>query len=111
MSGLGGFGSRFGQGQLDSHAGASGCVSGWSKPALSLPSILPLSFSAGVLKMFEIPAGARHLQIEEMEPASHSIGEHAVVHLSLHPLPLSQPYSENSHPKGLIWVIPVLQRQ
>uniref|UniRef100_A0A8C9NUI4 ADAM metallopeptidase with thrombospondin type 1 motif 14 n=1 Tax=Serinus canaria TaxID=9135 RepID=A0A8C9NUI4_SERCA len=27
----------------------------------------------GVLKMFEIPAGARHLQIEEMEPASHSI--------------------------------------
>uniref|UniRef100_A0A8C8EFR1 ADAM metallopeptidase with thrombospondin type 1 motif 14 n=1 Tax=Otus sunia TaxID=257818 RepID=A0A8C8EFR1_9STRI len=28
---------------------------------------------AGVLKMFEIPAGARHLQIEEMEPASHSI--------------------------------------
>ncbi|NXQ90343.1 ATS14 metalloproteinase, partial [Nyctibius grandis] len=28
---------------------------------------------AGALKMFEIPAGARHLQIEEMEPASHSI--------------------------------------
>ncbi|KQK76162.1 A disintegrin and metalloproteinase with thrombospondin motif 14-like protein [Amazona aestiva] len=28
---------------------------------------------ASVLKMFEIPAGARHLQIEEMEPASHSI--------------------------------------
>ncbi|XP_009324248.1 PREDICTED: A disintegrin and metalloproteinase with thrombospondin motifs 14 [Pygoscelis adeliae] len=28
---------------------------------------------AGVLKVFEIPAGARHLQIEEMEPASHSI--------------------------------------
>ncbi|NWS62476.1 ATS14 metalloproteinase, partial [Chunga burmeisteri] len=28
---------------------------------------------AGVLKMFEIPAGARYLQIEEMEPASHSI--------------------------------------
>ncbi|XP_069720069.1 A disintegrin and metalloproteinase with thrombospondin motifs 14 isoform X3 [Phaenicophaeus curvirostris] len=28
---------------------------------------------AGVLKMFEIPAGARHLQIEEMEAASHSI--------------------------------------
>ncbi|KFU90053.1 A disintegrin and metalloproteinase with thrombospondin motifs 14, partial [Chaetura pelagica] len=28
---------------------------------------------AGVLKMFEIPAGARHLQIEEVEPASHSI--------------------------------------
>ncbi|NXI99698.1 ATS14 metalloproteinase, partial [Psophia crepitans] len=28
---------------------------------------------AGILKMFEIPAGARHLQIEEMEPASHSI--------------------------------------
>ncbi|KAM6066907.1 A disintegrin and metalloproteinase with thrombospondin motifs 14 isoform 2-T2 [Chlamydotis macqueenii] len=27
----------------------------------------------GVLKMFEIPAGARHLQIEEVEPASHSI--------------------------------------
>uniref|UniRef100_A0A8B9DRQ9 ADAM metallopeptidase with thrombospondin type 1 motif 14 n=1 Tax=Anser cygnoides TaxID=8845 RepID=A0A8B9DRQ9_ANSCY len=27
----------------------------------------------GVLKMFEIPAGARHVQIEEMEPASHSI--------------------------------------
>uniref|UniRef100_A0A8D2N3L5 ADAM metallopeptidase with thrombospondin type 1 motif 14 n=1 Tax=Zonotrichia albicollis TaxID=44394 RepID=A0A8D2N3L5_ZONAL len=27
----------------------------------------------GVLKMFEIPAGARHLQIEEIEPASHSI--------------------------------------
>ncbi|NXY08542.1 ATS14 metalloproteinase, partial [Pteruthius melanotis] len=27
----------------------------------------------GALKMFEIPAGARHLQIEEMEPASHSI--------------------------------------
>ncbi|XP_074965448.1 A disintegrin and metalloproteinase with thrombospondin motifs 14 isoform X4 [Phalacrocorax aristotelis] len=27
----------------------------------------------GVLKMFEIPAGARHLQIEEMEPAPHSI--------------------------------------
>ncbi|XP_009944697.1 PREDICTED: A disintegrin and metalloproteinase with thrombospondin motifs 14, partial [Leptosomus discolor] len=27
----------------------------------------------GVLKMFEIPAGARHLQIEEMEPSSHSI--------------------------------------
>ncbi|XP_009639489.1 A disintegrin and metalloproteinase with thrombospondin motifs 14 [Egretta garzetta] len=27
----------------------------------------------GELKMFEIPAGARHLQIEEMEPASHSI--------------------------------------
>ncbi|XP_042719149.1 A disintegrin and metalloproteinase with thrombospondin motifs 14 isoform X6 [Lagopus leucura] len=26
-----------------------------------------------VLKMFEIPAGARHVQIEEMEPASHSI--------------------------------------
>lgn len=24
--------------------------------------------------MFEIPAGARHVQIEEMEPASHSIG-------------------------------------
>ncbi|NWS75758.1 ATS14 metalloproteinase, partial [Crotophaga sulcirostris] len=29
--------------------------------------------TAGVLKMFEIPAGARHLQIEEMEPASHNI--------------------------------------
>nr|XP_009933251.1 PREDICTED: A disintegrin and metalloproteinase with thrombospondin motifs 14 [Opisthocomus hoazin] len=28
---------------------------------------------AGILKMFEIPAGARHLQIEEMEPTSHSI--------------------------------------
>ncbi|NXT48981.1 ATS14 metalloproteinase, partial [Pluvianellus socialis] len=28
---------------------------------------------AGILKMFEIPAGARHLQIEEVEPASHSI--------------------------------------
>ncbi|XP_067996429.1 A disintegrin and metalloproteinase with thrombospondin motifs 14 isoform X1 [Melanerpes formicivorus] len=28
---------------------------------------------AGVLKMFEIPAGARHLQIEEIEPAPHSI--------------------------------------
>uniref|UniRef100_A0A7M4FX41 ADAM metallopeptidase with thrombospondin type 1 motif 14 n=1 Tax=Crocodylus porosus TaxID=8502 RepID=A0A7M4FX41_CROPO len=28
---------------------------------------------AGVLKMFEIPAGARHIQIEEMEPASHNI--------------------------------------
>ncbi|NXX22808.1 ATS14 metalloproteinase, partial [Podargus strigoides] len=28
---------------------------------------------AGVLKMFEIPAGARHLQIEEVEPASHNI--------------------------------------
>ncbi|KAJ7426925.1 hypothetical protein WISP_11473 [Willisornis vidua] len=28
---------------------------------------------AGVLKMFEIPAGARYLQIEEVEPASHSI--------------------------------------
>ncbi|XP_067155816.1 A disintegrin and metalloproteinase with thrombospondin motifs 14 isoform X2 [Apteryx mantelli] len=27
----------------------------------------------GILKMFEIPAGARHVQIEEMEPASHSI--------------------------------------
>uniref|UniRef100_A0A8C4KFQ2 ADAM metallopeptidase with thrombospondin type 1 motif 14 n=1 Tax=Dromaius novaehollandiae TaxID=8790 RepID=A0A8C4KFQ2_DRONO len=27
----------------------------------------------GVLKMFEIPAGARHVQIEEMEAASHSI--------------------------------------
>ncbi|XP_032638613.1 A disintegrin and metalloproteinase with thrombospondin motifs 14 [Chelonoidis abingdonii] len=27
----------------------------------------------GVLKMFEIPAGARYIQIEEMEPASHSI--------------------------------------
>uniref|UniRef100_A0A8D0HKZ0 ADAM metallopeptidase with thrombospondin type 1 motif 14 n=1 Tax=Sphenodon punctatus TaxID=8508 RepID=A0A8D0HKZ0_SPHPU len=26
-----------------------------------------------ILKMFEIPAGARHVQIEEMEPASHSI--------------------------------------
>ncbi|KAM8806419.1 A disintegrin and metalloproteinase with thrombospondin motifs 14 [Eudromia elegans] len=28
---------------------------------------------AGVVKMFEIPAGARHVQIEEMEPASHGI--------------------------------------
>ncbi|XP_068807068.1 A disintegrin and metalloproteinase with thrombospondin motifs 14 isoform X5 [Struthio camelus] len=27
----------------------------------------------GISKMFEIPAGARHVQIEEMEPASHSI--------------------------------------
>ncbi|NXO05400.1 ATS14 metalloproteinase, partial [Rhinopomastus cyanomelas] len=27
----------------------------------------------GVLKMFEIPAGARHLQIEEVDPVSHSI--------------------------------------
>lgn len=61
--------------------------------------------------MFEIPAGARHLQIEEMEPASHSIGEYAIIHLSLHLLPLSQAYCDNSHPKGLIWVIPVLQRQ
>ncbi|XP_053166895.1 A disintegrin and metalloproteinase with thrombospondin motifs 14 isoform X2 [Hemicordylus capensis] len=26
-----------------------------------------------VLKMFEIPAGARHVQIEEMEPASHTV--------------------------------------
>ena len=86
-------------------------MSGWSKPALSLPSILPPYLSAGILKMFEIPAGARHLQIEEMEPTSHSIGEYAVVHLSLHLLPLSRPYSDNSHPKRLIWVIPVLQRQ
>uniref|UniRef100_A0A8D2IS80 ADAM metallopeptidase with thrombospondin type 1 motif 14 n=1 Tax=Varanus komodoensis TaxID=61221 RepID=A0A8D2IS80_VARKO len=29
--------------------------------------------SVGALKMFEIPAGARHVQIEEMEPASHTI--------------------------------------
>ncbi|NWI20755.1 ATS14 metalloproteinase, partial [Crypturellus soui] len=27
----------------------------------------------GVVKMFEIPAGARHVQIEEMEPAAHGI--------------------------------------
>ncbi|XP_065603086.1 A disintegrin and metalloproteinase with thrombospondin motifs 14 [Cyrtonyx montezumae] len=29
--------------------------------------------AGGVLKMFEIPAGARHVQIEETEPASHNI--------------------------------------
>ncbi|XP_025029404.1 A disintegrin and metalloproteinase with thrombospondin motifs 14 isoform X2 [Python bivittatus] len=29
--------------------------------------------SVGALKMFEIPVGARHVQIEEMEPASHTI--------------------------------------
>ncbi|ETE67026.1 A disintegrin and metalloproteinase with thrombospondin motifs 14, partial [Ophiophagus hannah] len=29
--------------------------------------------SGGALKMFEIPVGARHIQIEEMEPASHTI--------------------------------------
>ncbi|XP_026569278.1 A disintegrin and metalloproteinase with thrombospondin motifs 14 [Pseudonaja textilis] len=29
--------------------------------------------SGGALKMFEIPVGARHVQIEEMEPASHTI--------------------------------------
>ncbi|XP_029464912.1 A disintegrin and metalloproteinase with thrombospondin motifs 14 isoform X2 [Rhinatrema bivittatum] len=28
---------------------------------------------SGVLKMFEIPAGARHVQIEETEPSNHSI--------------------------------------
>ncbi|XP_053244492.1 A disintegrin and metalloproteinase with thrombospondin motifs 14 isoform X1 [Podarcis raffonei] len=29
--------------------------------------------AVGALKMFEIPAGARHVQIEEMEPATHTI--------------------------------------
>uniref|UniRef100_A0ABM5G109 A disintegrin and metalloproteinase with thrombospondin motifs 14 isoform X2 n=1 Tax=Pogona vitticeps TaxID=103695 RepID=A0ABM5G109_9SAUR len=29
--------------------------------------------SVGALKMFEIPAGARHVQIEEMEPSPHTI--------------------------------------
>lgn len=61
--------------------------------------------------MFEIPAGARHLQIEEVEPASHSIGECALVPLSLHPLPLSQPYSASSHPEGRLWVVAALRRQ
>lgn len=87
MSRLNGFGSGFGQNQLDSHVDVSGCVSGWRTPAFS-PIFSP-SLSASVLKMFEIPAGARHLQIEEMEPASHSIGEYARVHLFLHPLPFS----------------------
>uniref|UniRef100_A0A803SP42 ADAM metallopeptidase with thrombospondin type 1 motif 14 n=1 Tax=Anolis carolinensis TaxID=28377 RepID=A0A803SP42_ANOCA len=29
--------------------------------------------AVGALKMFEIPAGARHVQIEEMEPAAHTL--------------------------------------
>lgn len=34
-----------------------------------------LPFPVGALKMFEIPAGARHVQIEEMEPSPHTIGK------------------------------------
>lgn len=30
---------------------------------------------AGALKLVQIPAGARHIQIEELEKASHHIGE------------------------------------
>lgn len=38
-----------------------------------------LVIAAGVLKMFEIPAGARHIQIEETEGSSNSFGKNNVI--------------------------------
>ncbi len=37
----------------------------------------------GLLKMFDIPAGARHIVIEENETSPHVIGEFVPVHLSV----------------------------
>lgn len=48
-------------------------------PAQDAHEFSGTSFVAGALKLVQIPAGARHIQIEELEKVPHHIGEYGVL--------------------------------
>ena len=48
-------------------------------PAQDAHDFSGTSSVAGALKLVQIPAGARHIQIEELEKVPHHIGEYGVL--------------------------------
>ena len=48
-------------------------------PAQDAHDFSGASSVAGALKLVQIPAGARHIQIEELEKVPHHIGEYGVL--------------------------------